>query len=152
MVTFTLNGTSVTAEADGDTPLLYMLANDFRQFGPKYGCGAAECGSCMVLIGDSALPSCVITLSSVENEDVTTLAGLTEEGGMPGRLQRAFLAEQAAQCGYCLSGIIISAEALLRENPNPTETEVREGLDRNLCRCGAHNSMVRAVLRAAGEV
>ena len=150
MVTFTLNGRAVTAAADGDTALLYVLANDFAQFGPRYGCGAAACGSCMVLLGDEAVPACVALLSAVQDAEVTTLTGLTERGA-PGRVQRAFLAEQAGQCGYCVSGIIVAAEALLRSNPKPSETEVREALDRNLCRCGAHNSMVRAVLRAAAE-
>ena len=150
MVRLEANGNTAEIEADGNTPLLYVLANDLGLGGIKYGCGAAHCGSCMVLLGDEAVPSCVTPLSAVAERPVTTLSGLAQDG-VPGRMQRAFIEEQATQCGYCVSGIIIAAEALLRRNPQPSEAEIRAALDDNLCRCGAHNRMVRAVLRAARE-
>lgn len=150
MARININGRTVEVDADGSVPLLYVLANDLELAGAKYGCGAAQCGACMVLIGDEAVPSCVTPLSAVGDQPVITLSGLAVNGE-PSRLQQAFIDEQAAQCGYCVSGIIMSAEALLRANPQPDETEVRAALDSNLCRCGAHNRMVRAVLRASRE-
>src|SRR5919107_5381438 len=116
--------------------------------GSRFGCGANQCGACHVLLGDRAVASCDTPLWAAEGTEITTVEGL----GTPDRphpLQSAFIAEQAMQCGYCVSGILISAAALLRRNPDPSEAEVRAALDRNLCRCGAHNRMVRAVLRAA---
>ena len=111
-------------------------------------CGKAQCGACLVLVDGNPVKSCVATLSAVAGRSVTTLAGL-KEGDKPSPLQQAFMDEQAAQCGYCTSGMIIQAQALLDRNPKPTESDVRAALDGNLCRCGAHNRVVRAVLRAA---
>lgn len=147
-VRFTVNGVESAIEADPDTPLLYALRNDLSLKGTRFGCGSGQCGACFVLIDGHATPACDTPLWSVAGKRITTVEGL----GPPGAfhpLQEAFLAEQAAQCGFCTSGILISAAALLAKTPNPSETEVRAALDRNLCRCGSHNRMVRAVLRAA---
>ena len=116
--------------------------------GPHFGCGAGECGACNVMIGDRAVSSCDTPLWSVAGKDVTTIEGLGN-AERPHPLQRAFIAEQALQCGYCVPGILMSAAALLKRNPSPSSQDVKEALDRNLCRCGSHNRMVRAVLRAA---
>jgi nicotinate dehydrogenase subunit A len=146
----TLNGTESAIDADPDTPLLYALRNDLQLKGTRFGCGNAQCGACFVLIEGHPAPACDTPLWSVAGKRITTVEGLGSSGTLH-PLQEAFLAEQAAQCGYCTSGILISAAALLERNPRPTESEVRAALDRNLCRCGSHNRMVRAVLRAAGE-
>ena len=119
--------------------------------GAHYGCGAGECGACIVLVEDRALASCDTPLWSVAGKHVTTIEGLGN-AQQPHPLQRAFIAEQAMQCGYCVPGIMMSAAALLKQNPDPTDADVRAALDRNLCRCGAHNRMVRAVLRAAADM
>ncbi len=146
-----LNGVETEIDADPDTPLLTALRGPLCLTGAHFGCGAGECGACMVLVDDHALTSCDAPLWSVENKDVTTIEGLGS-ADRPHALQRAFIAEQALQCGYCLSGIMMSAAALLKRNANPTSAEVKAALDRNLCRCGSHNRMVRAVLRAAAEM
>src|SRR5262249_53346837 len=143
-------GAESSLEADRDTPLLYALRNDLALKGARFGCGSGQCGACFVLIDGHPTPACDTPLWSVEGKSITTVEGLAAPGGLH-PLQEAFLAEQAAQCGYCTSGILVSAAALLSKNPNPTEAEVRAALDRNLCRCGSHNRMVRAVLRAATE-
>lgn len=148
MTRFTLNGRAVQVALPPAEPLLQVLANDLGADGPKYGCGKAQCGTCTVLLDGNPVRSCVLPLSAADGRSVTTLAGLTE-GGRPGRLQQAFIDEQAAQCGYCTSGIILQAQALLERNPRPSDAQVRAALDGNLCRCGAHNRIVRAVLRAA---
>jgi nicotinate dehydrogenase subunit A len=119
--------------------------------GPHFGCGANECGACNVIVGDRAVAACDTPLWSVADKDITTVEGLGNPQ-KPHPLQRAFIAEQALQCGYCVAGILMSAAALLMQDANPSETEVRRALDRNLCRCGSHNRMVRAVLRAAAEM
>jgi nicotinate dehydrogenase subunit A len=137
--------------ADRDTPLLYALRNDLGLKGTRFGCGSGQCGACFVLIDGHAVPSCDTPLWSAAGKKITTVEGLGEDGNLH-PLQRAFLAEQAAQCGYCTSGILVRAAMLLSANPRPTEAEVRAALDRNLCRCGSHNRMVRAVLRAAAEM
>ena len=147
---FTVNGTATEVEASGDTPLLYALRNDLALKGTRFGCGSGLCGACFVLIDGHAVPACDTPLWSAAEKHVTTVEGLGK-GGELHPLQSAFLAEQAAQCGYCTSGILVSAAALLAKNPKPTESEVRAALDRNLCRCGSHNRMVRAVLRASGQ-
>ena len=150
-VRFRLNGVAISIDADSDRTLLDILRNEFGLIGPHFGCGAGECGACNVIIGDRAVSACDTPLWSVVDKDVTTIEGLgTNERPHP--LQRAFIAEQALQCGYCVSGILMSAAALLKRNPSPTVREVKEALDRNLCRCGSHNRMVRAVLRAAEEM
>jgi nicotinate dehydrogenase subunit A len=119
--------------------------------GPHFGCGANECGACNVIVDDRAVAACETPLWSVADKHVTTIEGLGNES-QPHPLQRAFIAEQAMQCGYCVSGILMSAAALLRQNPTPTAAEVKSALDRNLCRCGSHNRIVKAVLRAADEM
>ncbi len=150
-IRFRLNGVETTVDADPDRSLLDVLRGELRVTGPHFGCGAGECGACHILLGGRAVTSCDTPLWSVADKDVTTVEGLGS-AERPHPLQRAFIAEQAMQCGYCVSGIIISAAALLMQNPSPTESEVRAALDRNLCRCGSHNRMVRAVLRAAREM
>ena len=147
----TINGAETALEADPDTPLLYALRNDLELKGTRFGCGNGQCGACFVLIDGHPAPACDTPLWSTAGKSITTVEGLGTDGGLH-PLQNAFLAEQAAQCGYCTSGILISAAALLAKNPRPTESEVRAALDRNLCRCGSHNRMVRAVLRAASEI
>ena len=147
----TVNGALKEIEASSDTPLLYALRNDLALKGTRFGCGSGQCGACFVLIDGHPTPACDTPLWSAADKDIITVEGLGA-GGALHPLQTAFLAEQAAQCGYCTSGILISAAALLAKNPKPTENEVRTALDRNLCRCGSHNRMVRAVLRAASEL
>ncbi len=132
-------------------PLLTVLRSQLGLTGSHFGCGAGECGACTVLLDDHAINSCDTPLWSVANKNITTIEGLGSVEA-PHALQRAFIAEQAMQCGYCLSGIMMSAAALLKRNTNPTSTEVKAALDRNLCRCGSHNRMVRAILRAAAEM
>ena len=150
-IRFRLNGADTSVEADPDRSLLDILRGELGLTGPHFGCGAGECGACNVIVGDHAVSACDTPLWSVADKDVTTLEGLgTKE--QPHPLQRAFIAEQAMQCGYCVSGILMSAAALLKRNPSPTSREVKEALDRNLCRCGSQNRMVRAVLRAAEEM
>ena len=149
-IRFRLNGVETEVAADPDQSLLSALRGPLGMTGPHFGCGANECGACNVLVGDHAVASCDTPLWSVADKEVTTLEGLgTEQEPHP--LQRAFIAEQAMQCGYCVAGILMSAAALLRQNPTPADADVRAALDRNLCRCGSHNRMVRAILRAAGE-
>ena len=150
-VRFRLNGAETEIDTDFDRSLLDVLRGQLGVTGPHFGCGAGECGACNVILGDHAVSACDTPLWSVAEKDITTIEGLgTSE--QPHPLQRAFIAEQALQCGYCVSGILISAAALLKRNPSPTSSEVKEALDRNLCRCGSHNRMVRAVLRAAEEM
>jgi len=144
-VKFVLNGKPAEVKAHENTPLLYVLRNDLGLVGSRFGCGSGQCGACFVLVDGLAMASCDLPLSFVMNKSVTTVEGLN------GKVQKALLAEQAAQCGYCMSGIIISAEFLLRKNPNPSESEVRSALDKNLCRCGSHNRVVRAVMKASRE-
>lgn len=149
-IELTVNGTTRSLAADPDTSLLSALRGALGLTAAHLGCGAGQCGACNVLIDGRAVASCDTPLWAAAGKSIETLEGLgTPE--KPHSLQRAFIAEQAMQCGYCISGIIMSAAALLRENPHPTEAEVRAALDRNLCRCGAHNRIVRAVLRAACE-
>lgn len=150
-IRFHLNGAATEVDADPDSLLLDILRGRLGLTGPHFGCGLGECGACHVLVDDHAVTSCDAPLWSVADKDVTTLEGLGSVEH-PHPLQRAFIAEQAMQCGYCVSGILMSAAALLRRNPKPTETEVRAALDRNLCRCGSQNRMVRAILRAANEM
>ena len=150
-VRFRLNGAETEVDADLDRTLLDILRGQLGITSPHFGCGAGECGACNVIVDGRAMSSCDMPLWSVTGKDITTVEGLgTPE--QPHPLQRAFIAEQALQCGYCISGILISAAALLKRNPAPTDREIREALDRNLCRCGSHNRIVRAVLRAADEM
>ena len=150
-IRFRLNGTATEIDADPDRMLLDVLRGQLAIVGAHFGCGSGECGACRVIIGDHAVTACDTPLWSVADKDITTVEGLgTVEHPHP--LQRAFIAEQAMQCGYCVPGILMSAAALLRQNAKPTEAEVRTALDRNLCRCGSQNRIVRAVLRAASEM
>jgi len=150
-IRFRLNGVETDIDADPDMSLLTVLRGQLGMTGSHFGCGAGECGACNVMVGDHAVTACDTPLWSVADKDVTTIEGLGN-AQEPHPLQRAFIAEQALQCGYCVSGILMSAAALLKQNPNPTDSDVRAALDRNLCRCGSHNRMVRAVLRAAAEM
>ena len=143
-----VNGATRSVDAEPDTPLLYVLRNDFELNGAKFGCGLSQCGACAVLLNGSEARSCVTPIGQVGDREVTTLEGLGTLD-KPHPLQKAFIDEQAAQCGYCANGMIIAAADLLKRTPNPTETQVREGLAGHLCRCGTHNRIVRAVLRAA---
>ena len=150
MVSFKLNGREVRADVPDTSPLLYVLTNDLGVSGAKYGCGKSQCGACTVLIEGEPVRSCATQVSAVAGRSVTTLEGL-KENGKPSRLQQAFIDEQAAQCGYCTSGMIVQAQALLDRNSSPTDADVRAALNGNLCRCGTQNCIVRAVLRAAKE-
>ena len=150
-VRFRLNGVETEVDADPDSSLLSILRGALNMTGPHFGCGSGECGACNVIVGDHAVATCDTPLWSVADKDVTSIEGLGSEQ-RPHPLQRAFIAEQALQCGYCVSGILMSAAALLMRNPRPSDADVRGALDRNLCRCGSHNRMVRAILRAAAEM
>jgi nicotinate dehydrogenase subunit A len=151
MTELEVNGQRRSVAADPDTPLLYVLRNELGLVGSRFGCGTGQCGACFVMVDGKALPSCDTPLWSVTNKSVVTVEGLSTNGKLH-PVQSALLAEQAAQCGYCISGIAVTAAAFLSTHKNPTEKEVKEALDRNLCRCGAHNRIVRAVLRAAKEM
>jgi len=150
-IRFRLNGVETDIDADPDQSLLAVLRGQLGMTGSHFGCGVGECGACNVMVGDHTVTACDTPLWSVANKDVTTIEGLGNAQN-PHPLQHAFIAEQALQCGYCVSGILMSAAALLHRNPHPTDADVRAALDRNLCRCGSHNRMVRAVLRAAAEM
>jgi nicotinate dehydrogenase subunit A len=145
-----VNGRPHDISADAETPLLYILRNDLALNGPKYGCGLGECGTCTVLIDGLAARSCVIPLAGCAGRAILTLEGLGSRD-YPDPVQQAFMTEQAAQCGYCLNGMIMTTKALLAINPHPTEAEAAEALRYNLCRCGAHVEIMRAVMRAAGH-
>ena len=148
---FRLNGVETEVDADPDRALLDVLRGTLGLTGAHFGCGAGECGACNVMVDDRAVTSCDMPLWSIKDREVTTTEGLGN-AERPHPLQSAFIAEQAMQCGYCISGILISAAALLKQNPHPSDREVRAALDRNLCRCGSHNRIVKAVLRAAAEM
>jgi nicotinate dehydrogenase subunit A len=150
-IRLTVNGTERVVSSEPDTPLLDLLRHDLGLAGPRFGCGIGLCGACFVLIGGQARSSCDFPAWAAEGTDVTTVEGLAD-GGALHAVQQAVIDEQAAQCGYCISGMIMSAVALLRRNPAPSEAEVRTALDGNLCRCGTHQRIVRAVLRAAATV
>ncbi|MCA1400880.1 (2Fe-2S)-binding protein [Bradyrhizobium sp. BRP56] len=146
----TVNGRNHDVDAAPDTALLYVLRNDLELNGPKYGCGLGECGACAVLIDGVAARACVIPIEGCADRNIVTLEGLGSREH-PDPVQDAFIHEQAAQCGYCLNGMIITTKALLTRNPNPSEHEVLEALRYNLCRCGAHIEIIRAAMRAAGH-
>lgn len=145
-----LNGATHSVRCEADTPLLYALRNDLGLSGPKFGCGLGQCGACAVLMDGKEVPSCVMPVSAVGQRRIVTLEGLAP-GDTLHPLQKAFLEEQAAQCGYCTGGIIVAAKALLDAQPHPTREQVQQGLDGHVCRCGSHNRIVNAVLRAAKE-
>jgi nicotinate dehydrogenase subunit A len=153
MASFTLrvNGRPRTVAVEPDTPLLYVLRNDLELNGPKFGCGLAQCGACSVLVDGKEVRSCVTPVSAVAKGSITTIEGLgTVEKLHP--LQRAFIEEQACQCGFCGNGMVMAAMALLDRNPSPTNGDVRQALNGHLCRCASHNRIVRAVQRAAKEM
>ena len=146
-----INNETQEVSVEGDTPLLYVLRNDLELSGPKFGCGLGQCGACTVMLDGEAVRSCRTPVSAVKTRAVTTLEGLgTRDKLHP--LQRAFIDEQAMQCGYCISGMIMSAKALLDKNPKAGDAEIRDALAGNLCRCGSHNRILRAIGRAAKEM
>jgi nicotinate dehydrogenase subunit A len=148
-IVLNVNGKNHTVKIQASTPLLFVLRNQLTLNGPKYGCGLQQCGACMVLLDGKAQPSCMISASSAKTFKITTLEGLSQNDSALHPVQEAFMHEQAAQCGYCLNGMVISAVSLLNENPHPDDEAIREGLQPNLCRCGTHSRIIRAVKRAA---
>ena len=149
-ITLKVNGRAQTVDVDPATPLLYVLSDDLALNGPKFGCGLGQCGACTVLMEGEPTRSCSISIGTVGEAAITTIEGLGTID-KPHPLQRAFINEQAAQCGYCINGMIMTAKALLDSKPRPTEHDVRDALQDNLCRCGTHNRIIAAVLRAASE-
>jgi len=143
-----VNGDSHDIDADPSTPLLYVLRNELALHGPRFGCGLGQCGACLVHLDGRAAFSCILPIAAVGGRKITTLEGLLENG-KPNKLQQAFIDEQAAQCGYCISGMVMRAETLLRVNPRPTDDEIRRHMRPNLCRCGTHAAIMRAIKRAA---
>ena len=150
-ISLKVNGSQQSVPAEPDTPLLYVLRNDLALNGAKFGCGLAQCGACTVLLDGRAVRSCVTQIGTIGEAEITTIEGLGTID-KPHPLQQAFIDMQAAQCGYCINGMIMAAKDLLDQKPHPTEAEVREALTQNLCRCGTHNRIVRAVLRAAEKM
>ena len=149
--TLNINGKTETVEVEPDTPLLYVLRNDVELNGAKFGCGLGQCGACTVIVGGESVRSCQLPVAMVHDAEILTIEGLgTIEKPHP--LQRAFIDEQAAQCGYCINGMIMTARALLAHNPHPKMTEIRQALAGNLCRCGTHHRILRAIARAAKEM
>jgi nicotinate dehydrogenase subunit A len=147
-IAFTVNGYDRALDVEDETPLLYVLRNDLHLNGPKFGCGAAQCGACTVIMNGRAVRSCVTPMAAAVNARITTLEGLgTAEDPHP--IQQAFIDEQAAQCGYCANGMIMTAKALLDRQPDPTEQQIRAALAGNLCRCGTHIEILAAIRRAA---
>ena len=149
-IQFTLNGEPVKVTVDNDRMLLWVLRTDLGLTGTKYGCGESYCGACTVLVNNEAVRSCQMTVQDVQDKDVVTIEGLSKNGELH-PLQRAFMAHDALQCGFCTPGMIINAYALLRKNPRPSVSQIIEGMDENLCRCGAYNRIVQAVQAAAEE-
>lgn len=149
--TLTVNGRTHAVAAEAETALLYVLRNDLKLKGARFGCGMGQCGACTVLVDGKPVQSCDFPLSAAAGKSVTTIEGLARNGKLH-PLQRAFIEEQAAQCGYCATGIIMTAKALLDTNPRPTETDIRAALKGNLCRCGTHYRILRAIRRAAEEI
>jgi len=147
-ISLKVNGTSRVVDTDPSTPLLYVLRGELGLNGPKFGCGLSQCGCCTVIMDSNAVRSCSIAVSNAQNRNITTLEGLGSVAH-PHKLQKAFIDEQAAQCGYCMNGIVMNAKALLDKNPHPTEAEIRRTLDGILCRCGSHLRAIRAIQRAA---
>ncbi|MGA9867607.1 MAG: (2Fe-2S)-binding protein [Acetobacteraceae bacterium] len=149
-ITLTINGTDHTVAVEPDSMLLYALRDNLGLHGPKFGCGLAECGACTVVVDGNAIRSCSTPVSAIGSAKVTTLEGLGTID-KPHPLQKAFIEEQAAQCGYCINGMIMAAAALLGQNSHPSRDDIKQALDGNLCRCGTHMRIVRAVERAAGQ-
>jgi nicotinate dehydrogenase subunit A len=150
--TLNINGKTHLIKAPEDTPLLYVLRDELGLNGAKYGCGVGQCGACTVLRDGAPLRSCFVPAASLSGRAITTLEGLRGPDGALHPLQQAFLTEQAGQCAYCIPGMIMAAAALLREKPDPSDTDIRAALSANLCRCGSHNRILRAIKRAAAEM
>ena len=149
-ISLKVNGKTQVVDVDPETPLLYVLRNDLQLNGPKFGCGLAQCGACTVIMNGNAIRSCVTLVSAVQNQPVTTLEGLGSTKKMH-KIQQAFVDEQALQCGYCINGMIMTSKALLDKNPKPSDSQIKEALAGNLCRCGTHTRILRAVKRASGQ-
>lgn len=149
-ITLNVNGRNQTLAVEPDSMLLYALRDNLALHGPKFGCGLAQCGACTVLMDGKAIRSCVMPVSAASRAKITTLEGLGTID-KPHPLQRAFIEEQAAQCGYCISGMIMAAKALLDQNPHPSRDDIKQALEGNLCRCGTHMRIVRAIERAAAQ-
>ena len=147
-ITLNVNNKPHAIDADPSTPLLYVLRNELALHGPRFGCGLGQCGACTVHVDGRPTFSCLLPIAAIGERKITTLEGLLEDG-KPNRLQQAFIDEQAAQCGYCISGMVMRAQALLRTNPSPTDQEIRRFMQSNLCRCGTHAAIMRAIKRAA---
>lgn len=146
-----VNGQNHRIDADADMPLLYALRNDLKLHGPRFGCGKGQCGACSVMVDGQVVRSCVTPVSSVGRRNITTLEGLGSSA-KPSVVQQAFIDEQAAQCGYCINGMVMSATALLQRKRQPSEAEIREALAGHLCRCGTHTRIIKAVQRAAQQL
>jgi nicotinate dehydrogenase subunit A len=150
-VSLKVNGKNHVVDVEPDMPLLYALRNDLQLNGPKFGCGLAQCGACTVIMDGAAIRSCITPASAAQNKQLTTLEGLGSTKKMH-KIQQAFVDEQAMQCGYCINGMIMTTKALLDKNPKPTDSQIKEALAGNLCRCGTHIRIVRAVKRASGQL
>jgi nicotinate dehydrogenase subunit A len=149
LLTLNVNGDTYPVEVAPETPLLYVLRNHLQLNGPKFGCGLQQCGACMVLMDGESVPSCKLPVKVAARAKIVTLEGLVGPEGQLHKVQQAFVEEQAAQCGYCLNGMIMASVALLQQNPSPTDGEIREKLAINICRCGVHSRVIKAVKRAA---
>ena len=150
-ISLRVNGKTQVVDAEPDMPLLYALRNDLQLNGPKFGCGLAQCGACTVIIDGAAIRSCVTPVAGAQNKAVTTLEGLGNTKKMD-KIQQAFVDEQAVQCGYCINGMIMTTKALLDKTPKPTDAQIKDALAGNLCRCGTHIRILRAVKRASGQL
>jgi nicotinate dehydrogenase subunit A len=150
VIRLTVNGQDHEVDAEPDTPLLYVLRDDLGLNGAKFGCGLGQCGACTVLVDGAAVFSCLTPVAALPGRAVTTIEGLGSADN-PGPVQRAFIQEQAAQCGYCIAGMVMRAQALLAREPHPTDQQIRDGMNPNLCRCGTHMRILAAVRRAAGN-
>ena len=149
-ISLRVNGKTQVVDAEPEMPLLYALRNDLQLNGPKFGCGLAQCGACTIIMDGNAIRSCVTPVSAAQTKSVTTLEGLGTTKKMH-KIQQAFVDEQAVQCGYCINGMIMSTKALLDKNPKPTDSQIKTALAGNLCRCGTHIRILRAVKRASGQ-
>jgi nicotinate dehydrogenase subunit A len=150
-ISLRVNGKTQTVDVEPEMPLLYALRNDLQLNGPKFGCGLAQCGACTVIMDGNAIRSCVTPVSAAQNKAVITLEGLGNTKKMH-KIQQAFVDEQAVQCGYCINGMVMTSKALLDKNPKPTDAQIKEALAGNLCRCGTHVRILRAVKRASGQL
>jgi nicotinate dehydrogenase subunit A len=150
-ISLTVNGRRHTLDLDPAMPLLYVLSDELQLRGPKFGCGLGQCGACTAIVGGRAIRSCVTTVGSVENAEITTLEGLGTSDRMH-PIQRAFIEEQAAQCGFCLNGVILTGKALVDQNPKASENDIRQALSGVICRCFTHARMIHAIAKYAGRV